>query len=141
MKRGFILTLDAIIAVFVVVTILAYANTQLNKSKVTQWSQYQMKQTGDDIVLMMKNDGTLQTLDSETIESALTNVAPANYQMRMHITKYAIVEAVLVPTQTIDVGPDVEDSSLRTYGKQTFLIFTQDDVSSYNTVEYWIWLR
>ena len=77
-NKGFVLTLDAAVAALIVVTVLIYASQMTTKSDVTQWSQYKMLSTGYDILVMLYNTGTLQTMNESEIEGAISAVLPEN---------------------------------------------------------------
>lgn len=140
-NRGFILTLDAVFAAFIVLTILGYANYLVNRSDVTQWSEYRMLSTGYDIIAMLYSTGTLQAMNESSIQNAITQVLPANYEMRLEIKSYKNIGGTLVPTLSITAGPDVKDSAVRTRGRRTFLTFSNNNVDSYGVAEFWIWLK
>jgi len=141
MNKGFVLTLDAAVAAFLVLTILAYANYLVNESEVTQWSEYNMLSTGYDVATMLCHTGAFQTLNASLIENSLQQALPANYAMRIQVDSYQNIGGVLYPQTQIVIGPEIADSALKTHGKRTFLTFTGNNAGTYNLVEFWIWLK
>jgi len=141
MKKGFVLTLDATMAAFLVLTILAYANYLVNESEVTQWSEYTLLSTGYDITTMLYHTGALQTGNVSLIESSLNQALPANYVMRIQIDSSQNIGGMLYPETEVIIGPEIADSALKTHGKRTFLTFANNNTQTFNLVEFWIWLK
>jgi hypothetical protein len=139
-KRGFVLTLDAVLAAFVVLTILTFANAVINRDRVGQWSEPRLLGAGYDVLGAMYNRGILQGLDESAINQALNESVPGNYAMRIQIRSYQAVNSSMVNVRTLDVGPSQPGSSLQTHGMRTFITLRGNDVETYNVAEFWIWL-
>lgn len=140
-SRGLVITMDIVIASFIVLSVLNYSNELINKSDTEQWSDYDMLTTGYDIIAMLYNTGKLQEMNKTELENEISNTLPENYEMRIEIKSFENVSNRLISTRHITIGPEKEDSELQTYGKRTFLKFSGNNVETYNTVEFWIWLK
>ena len=140
-NRGFILTLDAAIAAFTVLTILAYINVITNESEVTQWSESRMLARGYDVTAMLENTGALAGGSQAEIEDAVNEVLSPNYGFRLEVTSYVDAGGALALNDSYSVGPEVAESELVTHGTQTFLTLANGSVESFNAAEFWIWFK
>ena len=71
MKKGFFLTLDTAVALIIVTIIIGYSLYDIDKRDTTPWTEKRMLNHANDIVIMLKNTYTLQTLDETSIEDQL----------------------------------------------------------------------
>jgi hypothetical protein len=140
-RRGFVLTLDAAIAMFVVLSVLAYSDALLNDSRVGQWSEYRLLVAGQDIAAALYSRGMLQSADQAALETAVNESLPPNYGMKLEVRSYRLIAGQFVNTKTVNVGPPVPDSAVQAGGRRTFITFSGGGVDSYGVAEYWVWLR
>ena len=82
-NKAFVFSLDAAIAITVVVFILAVSTFYITKSGGESVSKLQTIRIGSDVLAVLDNDGTLGTLSLETIRIELNRILPINYHMRI----------------------------------------------------------
>lgn len=138
---GFVLTLDAMLAAAVVLTMLAFANYQINRSEVTQWSEAGMLAAGYDAVTVLYNSGDLQSMNASAMEAALSPALQPNYKMRLEVRGYRNISGQFIQSSSAVVGPEAAESAVRAHGRRAFMTFAGDDADTYNIAEFWIWLR
>lgn len=126
-KKAFVFTLDAAMAVIVVVTLLLVAHYYVNRTNTESLSKIGMVRTGSDILTVLDNDGTLSTLDENSIATEMNNLLPVNYNMRIML---------YCTNQTLGISTSLPSRKFVASGKR--IIVADDD---FCTARYWIWLR
>jgi len=128
-NKGFIFTLDAAIAVFLVMIIFLAANYYATKG-TEPLSRLQMVRTGYDLIAVLDNSGVLVSLDSALIENSLIEILPVNYEMRLEITG-TYPDQIVIETSNIPEGKKFVATGKR--------FFVSGDY--YETAKFYIWLR
>jgi len=128
-NKGFIFTLDAAIAVFLVIIISLAANYYAAKG-TEPLSRLQMVRTGYDLIAVLDNSGVLVSLDSALIENSLIEILPVNYEMRLEITG-TYPDQIVIETSSIPEGKKFVAT-----GKRFFV-----SGGYYETAKFYIWLR
>ncbi|MFH1636821.1 MAG: hypothetical protein ABIB71_00170 [Candidatus Woesearchaeota archaeon] len=82
-KRGIVFSLDMMLAVVVVVIIIGSSGYFFSRSGEEFLGNLNMVKLGSDITYMLYEDGTLDTLDSETVAEEIELYLPENYEMRL----------------------------------------------------------
>ena len=103
-KKAFVLSLDASVAVVLVVLILAGSSFFFIKTNENFITNMQMHRAGSDITAVLDADGTLSTLDVVQIKSGIEDLLPTNYNMRMTINSTAYNYLIIVETESEDTG-------------------------------------
>ena len=131
-SKGFILSLDIAIAVFVVLLVLAAANQHMIKSETQRISNLQMIRAGSDILAVMDVQGTLASMDISTLERELSTLLPAQYEMT--------IKAESDNGVVLLVGGAVPDDRFVGTGKR-FFVFGQKGSTHYGRAEFTIWRK
>ncbi len=85
-RKGLIFTLDMTLAIIVVVIVIASATYFFAKSSEEFLGSINLGRMGSDVTLMLYKDGTLGTLDRETIATSMNSHLPENYEMRLSLS-------------------------------------------------------
>ncbi len=99
-KKGFVLSLDAAVAVVLVTIILMGSAFFFLKTNETFIVNMQMLRVGSDITAVLQADGTLDTLDPLQIKSGIEEILPISYNMRMLINSTASSSIIIVETES-----------------------------------------
>ena len=83
--KAFVLSLDVIIAIIVVISILVVSTFYITKAGGESVSNLQTIRMGGDVLALLDYDGTLDTLSVEDIEIELNRILPINYHMRIKV--------------------------------------------------------
>lgn len=129
-NKGFILSFDVVIAVFIVLLILTAATFYATRASEDSLSKLQMVRVGSDILAILDYEGTLATLSSPNIETGLNELLPASYHMRVEI-KGRTFGPVIVETASEMPSDRFIGSGKRLFNKN----------AEYYTARYWIWLK
>ena len=129
-KKGFILTLDMIIAIFI--TGLFVGAALLYTFQEDNFSHLNMNRMTNDIMLILDQEGILQGLDQDTIETALLELKPIQYDMRLYVYTTEVNPVVIVETSTQE-----PENQFITKGQWFFL----SDNGTTSRAEYYTWVR
>ncbi len=128
--KGFIFSLDAAIALFIVFMVLI-ASLYYVTRKEDSLSNLQLVKTGYDIITILDNDGSLKTVDSATIEQNLNDLLPVNYHYRLEInttkSKYILLET----------SNEIPEDQFIGVGKRFFVANTNE----FGIAKFWIWVK
>ncbi len=129
-NKGFILSFDVVIAVFIVFLILTVATFYATRASEDSLSKLQMVRVGSDILAILDYEGTLATLSSANIEIGLNELLPVNYNMRIEI-KGRTFGPMIVETDSETPEDRFIGSGKRVFNKN----------AQYYIARYWIWLK
>lgn len=130
-NKAFIFSLDIIMAIVVVMSLLMVATFYVTKAGGESVSKLQTIRIGADVLALLDYGGTLNTLSVGNIEVELNRILPINYHMR--ITANCKGQDPLI-VETIDISPD---NRFIGAGKRVFAT----NSSEYCIARYSIWLK
>lgn len=128
--KGFILSFDAVMAVFVVLIILIVATFYATRASEDSLSKLQMIRTGNDILAILDYDGTLETKSAATIEEGLNELLPTSYHMMIEIKGKTFGPMI------IETASEMPTDRFIGSGKRMF-----NKNAEYYIARYWIWLK
>lgn len=127
-NKGVIFTLDALVALIVFLIAFVVSTYYVSQASENKLAQIQMATYASDLLAVMDNNGTLQTLNSTLIENQKNELLPAAYDMRI------ILETS--DSRSVDVGDIAPDGIFVITGKR-YLVENQNYVEA----SYLIWER
>ncbi len=131
-KKGFVLTIDATIALILVIIILVLAGYYINKANEPSLSKLQLKKRGSDILTQLNYQKVLDTADKNKINDNLTNTLPVNLDMRLQLNFTG-------QRQNVTVGVDLRSIGNIGSGRQIFVLADDKKVRDYYIARYWVW--
>lgn len=134
-KKGFVFTLDVLIAAVLVFLVVLTANNYASEGKNTL-SNLQTVRTGSDIVALMENTNGFSSLNENAIKSNLSNLLPKNYNLNLNISCSNIS---LSSTINMNISKVVPGNQFVGAGKRFFTISSNRSITNYCTVNYLIW--
>ncbi len=126
-NKGFIFTLDAIIAAFILIFVLIFVHFAANRSIEDKLALVQPASIVSDAITFLDHNQTLQTKDKALIQATLTQLIPSSLQTRIHISFSTNAPA-------IDIGEEIPKGTFISSGKRYISIGTD-----YAIVRYWVW--
>lgn len=126
--RAIVFTMDMFVAITVFSIAFVVSLYYVSQTAENKIAQLQMANAASDLLAVMDNNGTLQTLNSNLIEAQETALLSNAYQMR-----------ILIQTSnnnTIDVGGIAPEGRLVVTGTRYFVTS-----SASGQARYWIWAR
>ncbi len=139
-NKGFILSLDAAVAVFVVFIFLVVASFYVGRANDEPLSKLQMARTGYDLLALMDYESTLVGLNQSEVSADVKTLLPATYHMRVQINGTFLPGILTVESTTEPPG-----EQLIVGGSRNFVIANETSgegtVDYFATANYWMWLR
>ena len=141
-NKSFVMTMDAIIAVIIVILFLSFANLFFLKGQQSSAQELQMIKYGSDVVRILDSEQLFDEVvllggNFSIVSNRTQNISLKNYQM-----KFAIVDFGKIGNITEEDIPIPQD---RFIGGGEYVIAvtntTNNTIKSYNRVRYWIWLK
>lgn len=136
-KKGVIFTIDVIMAITIVFLIITAARMQMAGVDAGYLHRRYAQELADDTVGVMDAQGVLATLDNEAIESNISRLLPASYEMWAEIESYGLNLSI---SETLEVGEVPPEGANVVSGRRIF-ISGEEDIERYNVINYKIWLR
>ena len=131
--------MDATFALIIVVFMLSMANIYVILGSQASSIDVQTNKYGDDIIKILDEQGTLQTLNQATINTAIQTLIPSNYDISISI-KCKIYPAGT--EQTVTAGSITPTDKDVFSGTRIFIIANADTTQEkYCSSRYWIWLK
>ena len=123
-NRGFIFTLDAIIAIIVIAIILSASGIFMIKNLDQNINSLQIEKIGADTIATLDYKNDFNSLNKITIKSRIDNILPENYELsfKMECQDIAILSGN-IPQQTVHSG-------------ERIIVTNNFD---YCYIKYWIW--
>ncbi len=138
-NKGFVFSMDATFALIIVVFILTMANIYLILGNQATSIDVQTNKYGDDIIKILDEQGTLQTLNQATINTALQTLVPVNYDVSISVKCKRYPSGT---EETITAGSSVPTDKDVFSGTRIFIITNADTTQEkYCSSRYWIWSK
>lgn len=134
-NKGFILSLDISIAVFVAFTLIAVSIYYVGLANEEILSKLQLVRTGNDIMAILDYEDALDRLDKIEIQNEMKTLLPPGYEMRM-IANGTFPEQGFVAESTIDPP----SKKFLGGGRRTFIVYNETK-DYFATAYYSIWLK
>lgn len=127
-NKALIFTIDAVAASIIVITILLVCYLYLFRTS-SEIPSLSLLRTGDDIITILEYDGTIKTLNENTISLELNKILPVQYDMRIKIFP-----------ENITIGNQIPDDRFVASGRRFFVI-TNETLASNHYTQFWIWSK
>lgn len=132
-RKGFILSVDMIMAVTVVTALLAISFYYYHRSSEDMLARLQIARTGNDIISVLDYDNDLATLNQNTITNAMNQLLPISYNMRIEISPRT--------GDGFTVGDPLPGGSFIASGKRIFVVKSGGQITDYAIAKFWIWSK
>lgn len=129
-NKGIVFSLDAAAALIIVLFILIVSNFYMYRS-VNELPNLEVIRTGHDIIAMMDYEGTLETLNANSIKTRMDALLPGKYDMLLKTTS---------ENQNISIGGTPPNDRFIGAGKRFSVVSNQEN-ATYLTTRFWIWLK
>lgn len=136
-KRALILTLDAFLALIVVLIALGAASSYIARSENVM-PNIQVARIGSDIAKLLENTNSFDTLDAAAIKTNMNTIIPQTYGMRLNVSWE---DSSLEETGSFEIGDELPNKKFISTGKRFFVVIANNSLTHYGLVKYWIWLK
>jgi len=134
-KKGFILSLDAAIAVTVVFIFLAVSAYYVGRANEDPLIRLQMIRAGSDVVAVLDQRGMFETLDQKEMSDEIASILPPAYEMRLRINGTFPQEIF-----TVETTNETESRQFVVSGERNLMLYNETG-NYFGTIQYWMWLK
>ena len=134
-KKGFILSLDAAIAVIIVFMFIAVSAYYVGRANDDPLTRLHMVRAGSDVISILDHQGVFETLTQTEIADEIEVILPPAYEMRLRINGTFPQEILTVETTNETSGKQFVVS-----GEKNLVIYNETG-NYFATVKYWMWLK
>ena len=128
-NKGFIFTLDMILAIFIILLVLSVSHFFTAQSTEDKLALIQSASAVSDTIAYLDFNGTLKTRDKTLLSTTMNGILPSTFDTRIQITS-STNEMIL------DIGNEIPKGVFITAGKRYF----QTD-NGYAVARYWLWQK
>lgn len=134
-KKGFVFTLDSIIAIIVAFILIGASANYVSKSENSE-SSIQISRTGSDIIAMLAKTNSFDSFNSASIQNEVNEALPENYNLRINLE---CSDEDLNPSENIILGDSIPENKFVGAGKRFFIV--ENPSINYCMVKYWVWQK
>ena len=134
-KKGFILALDAGVAILIVLIFLAMSSYYVSKANDNHLTNLQMIRSGSDVISILDSGDVFETLTQTEISNQISAILPPSYEMRLRVNGTFPGEILTVETTNETIGNQFAVSGERS------LVMYNETGNYYAIVKYWMWLK
>jgi len=134
-KKGFILSLDATIAVFIVFIFIAVSAYYAGKANEDPLTRLQMVRAGSDVIAMLDQQGVFETLTQTEIADEISIILPPAYEMRLRVNGTFPQKILTVETTT-----ETAEKQFVVSGERNLVLYNETG-NHFATVKYWMWQK
>jgi len=137
--KGFVFSLDATFAVFLMVFVIMASGFMLEQSEQDSLSQLQASRMGNDVLAALEKGGDLQSFNETRIDAKIASLLPLGYGMHLRVETYYYDNGSFFFVSQSEFGPDVP-SGITVYGARRDFVSTKNrQVSNYSIARAFIW--
>ncbi len=134
-NKGIIFTMDAVVALLLVIALLTASYFYLYKSN-NVIPNLSVLRTGDDIMALLDYGGYLSNLNQSDIQNVTSSLLSNRHDIFIKITTSNYTS----PNQTFLIGNTIPNDRFVGSGKR-FGVITNATNATFITSRYWVWLK
>ena len=138
-KRGFVFTLDALLAVVTMGVFLSAISFLSSRSSVDVTAAILMKKRAGDALAVLDASGDLSTLNDTTINSSLEKMLAPSLFYHARIEYYYYWSGGFNGSNVLDFGANQSSASQLVMAQREFLVFTGGRTQYYGVGRLWVW--
>ena len=134
-RKGFILSLDAAIAVMIVFIFIAVSTFYIAKANEETLSRVQVVRAGSDIMNVLDRENVFETKDPVAISREIGSILPSMYEMRLRINGTFPEKTI-----TVETTNQTPQGQFVVSGERV-IVLSNNSASNYAVANYWMWLK
>jgi hypothetical protein len=137
--KGFIFSLDATMAIFMLVFIILATGFMLEQAETDSFSQLQSSRVGKDALAILDKEGDLQSFNQTRIEEKLSSILPHGHSMRIVVETYYYDNGTFFFISQNEFGPAVPERIMVYGARRDFVGNSNFQVSNYSIARAYVW--
>lgn len=136
--KGFIFSIDAILAVSIMVIFIAASFLLIAKSSQDAYASLQTVRLGKDLLSVMEKSGTFALWDSGVLENAMNTSLPQGTGFHLQLDTYKYVNSTFALMDSGQYGQQLP-RSVNVYGARRDFVTMSNGETEYTIARLWIW--
>jgi hypothetical protein len=137
-SKGFVFSLDAILAVSIMVIFIVASFMIMAKSSEDGYAKLQTVRLVKDLMSVLEKSGTLASWDKARIESAMEANLPHGASYYMQLDTYRYGNSTFYITKSNEYGHEPQRSG-NVYGTRRDFVTKNGSETEYTIARLWIW--
>jgi len=139
MARGFVFTLDALLAVVVLLGAASGLYLFSSSSEESASDQLLFKRQGEDLLALLDRQGDLASMNSTRINATLNSVVPANLEWQLAIDYYTYGNSGFSKNTSLSLGANFTATKVYSASERAFLVLSGRFASYYGIARMTVW--
>jgi ABC-type sulfate transport system permease component len=140
-RKGFALTLDVTLAIFIFLALLALILAFASKAQEDPLPEVLMQKTSNDILALLQKKNVLQSFNSTLISSELERLQHPNFQTRLEISRYRFENGSFVLQDALQVNDLPAETRTTIAGKRLIIDSGNSSTEYYISINYFTWMK
>ncbi len=137
-SQGFAFSIDALLAVFVLLFAVSAIYFFSSDTRTDVYSHTVMKKQADDLLLVLDKDGELATLNSTLLNNSINSTILSSLDWNLNIDYYNY-SGGFIPAGNLSTGSNYSSVPNVVIGTRTFLVFQNNRVKHYGVARLRLW--
>ncbi len=141
--KGFVFSLDAMLAVVILIIALIAVYFLSAEAKLDSFSQIVLKKQADDLLISLDKVGDLATLNSTFINNSINNTVSSSLQWKMDINyyNYSNNSNGFVLAGSLSFQKNASSGTSSVTSQREFIVFQNNRISNYGTARLTLWAK
>ncbi|HLC45325.1 MAG TPA: hypothetical protein VJI67_00465 [archaeon] len=143
-RKGYVFTLDAVLAFLMVSAMLALLYHSSFKAEIGSWESANLKRMANNIFTIMDRNEVLHKFSKAVLENDVNLYLPKNFQMRVYVERFEFNETIgeFESVDTLTIGPGIpSDPRNLVFGRRLFVTVDDARIEYYHNAEWWVWQK
>ena len=139
MAKGFVFTLDALLAVVLLLSAASGFYMFAASSEESASDQLLFKRQGEDLLSVLDLQGDLASMNASRINSTLNSVVAANLEWQLSIDYYKYADSGFSKNASITLGSNFTTAKIYSASERAFLAVNGGSASYYGIARMTVW--
>jgi hypothetical protein len=137
-SKGFVFSLDAILAVSIMVIFIIASFMIMAKSSEDGYAKLQMVRLGKDLMAVLEKSGTLALWDRDRIENAIETHLPHGASYYVQMDKFMYANGTFIIVKSGQYGHEPQKSE-NVYATRRDFVTQNSSEMEYTIARLWVW--
>lgn len=140
-SKGYVLSVDAMLAILIFVTFLIAMSYSLFQESFGTIGELTASKMMGDALDLLDRENILESLDTNRMESEINKVMPSNIFWKIEIEEFRYQANYFMWQHTYSFGNTgaMLDDKEFVKGRRIFLTFSGNEIDRFYNLEYWLW--
>ncbi len=138
MSKGFVFSLDAILAVLVLIIFLSTFSFLSAQAEQDNYSNILLNKQANDLLTVLDKTGELSTLNASYINNSINSTLPSNIYWNIELEYYNYTEG-FEKLGNFSIGYIYSNQNTVAFAQREFLVFTNNSIQYFGIARLNLW--